>query len=80
MKMKIQILGMGCPKCQKLTERAEQAARELGLSYELVKVTDPQEIMSFGVMMTPALAVNGKVKLEGKVPEVEEVKKLLQHV
>lgn len=51
--MKIQILGMGCPKCQLLTERAEQAARELGLSYELVKVTDPQEIMSFGVMIDP---------------------------
>ncbi|AEJ61442.1 redox-active disulfide protein 2 [Spirochaeta thermophila DSM 6578] len=78
--MKIQILGMGCPKCQLLTERAEQAARELGLSYELVKVTDPQEIMSFGVMMTPALAVNGKVKVVGKVPGVEELKKTLQTV
>jgi len=76
--MKIQILGTGCPKCHKLAEEAETAAKELGLSYELVKVTDINEIMGFGVMMTPALAVDGKVKFAGKVPGVEEIKKHLK--
>ncbi|MBU1107112.1 MAG: TM0996/MTH895 family glutaredoxin-like protein [Candidatus Riflebacteria bacterium] len=76
--MKIQILGTGCPKCAKLAAEAEQAAKELGLTYELVKVTDINEIMSFGVMITPALAVDGNVKLAGKVPGVEEIKKHLK--
>lgn len=76
--MKIQILGTGCPKCHKLAEEAETAAKELGLSYELVKVTDINEIMGFGVMMTPALAVDGNVKFVGKVPGVEEIKKHLK--
>jgi len=75
--MKIQILGTGCPKCSKLTENAEAAAKALGTEYTIEKVTDINEIMSFGVMMTPALAVNGKVKAVGKVPGVEEIKKLL---
>ncbi|NCB40408.1 MAG: thioredoxin family protein, partial [Erysipelotrichia bacterium] len=66
--MKIQILGTGCPKCLKLAAEAEQAAKELGLSYELVKVTDINEIMGFGVMITPALAIDGNVKFAGKVP------------
>jgi small redox-active disulfide protein 2 len=76
--VKIQILGTGCPKCQKLAAAAEEAARQLGLEYELVKVTDIQDILSFGVMTTPALAVDGNVKVMGKVPSVEEIKKLLQ--
>ncbi len=76
--MKIQILGTGCAKCQKLAETAKQAADELKLSYELVKVTNLNDIMEFGVMVTPALAVDGTVKVSGKVPSVEEVKKLLQ--
>ncbi len=71
---KLQILGTGCPKCKKLAELTEQAARELGLEYELVKVTEINDIMDFGVMMTPALAVNGKVKVAGKIPSVEEIK------
>ena len=75
--MKIQILGTGCPKCKLLAETADKAATELGLTYELEKVTDINQIMNFGVMMTPALAVDGKVKLTGKVPSVEELKKLL---
>ena len=74
---KLQILGTGCPKCQKLTENTEAAAKELGLQYELVKVKDIAQIMAFGVMMTPALAVDGKVKVAGKVPSVDEIKKLL---
>ena len=76
--MKIQILGTGCPKCQKLGEIADQAARELDLDYELVKVTDINEITSFGVMMTPALAVDGEVKIAGLVPSVDEIKKMLK--
>ncbi len=76
--MKIQILGTGCAKCQKLAETAKQAADELKLSYELVKVTNLNEIMGFGVMITPALAVDGNVRVAGKVPSLDEVKKLLQ--
>lgn len=76
--MKIQILGTGCPKCKKLAEVAENAALELGLHYELIKVTDLNEIMSFGVMMTPALAVDGDVKVVGKVPSKTEVMDILR--
>ncbi|MEP0828901.1 MAG: TM0996/MTH895 family glutaredoxin-like protein [bacterium] len=74
---RIQILGTGCPKCRKLAEETEKAAKELGLEYSLEKVTDIQEIMKFGVMMTPALAVDGTVKLSGKVPSIDEIKKLI---
>ena len=73
----IQILGTGCPKCKKLTENLEAAANALGIECELVKVTDINEIMKFGVMMTPALVVDGVVKVVGKVPSVEELKKML---
>lgn len=75
--VKIQILGTGCPKCKKLTENAEKAARELGGNYEIIKVTDINEIMKFGVMMTPGLAVNDEVKSVGKVLSPEEIKKIL---
>ena len=74
---KIQILGPGCAKCRKLAETAETAARELGIDYEMEKVTDINSIMSFGVMITPALAVDGQVKISGRVPEAEEIKKML---
>ena len=74
---KIQILGTGCPKCKKLTENAEAAAKELGIEYEIEKVTDITEIFNFGVMMTPALVVDGEVKVVGKVPAVEDIKKIL---
>jgi small redox-active disulfide protein 2 len=74
---RIQILGTGCPKCKKLAENAEAAAKALGIEYQLVKVTDIKEIMRFGVMVTPALAVDGVVKVAGKVPSVDEVKPLL---
>ena len=72
--MKLQVLGPGCPKCKKLAELTESAAQELGIEYELEKVTDINDIMSFGVMMTPALAVNGQVKVSGKVPSLDEIK------
>lgn len=75
---KLQVLGTGCPKCQKLTEVTESAAKDLGIEYEIEKVTNINDIMAFGVMLTPALAVDGEVKVSGKVPEVEEVKGFLQ--
>ena len=74
---KLQILGTGCPKCKKLTELTDEAAKSLGIEYEIEKVTDISKIMSFGVMMTPALAVDGEVKVAGKVPSVDEIKKMI---
>jgi small redox-active disulfide protein 2 len=76
--LKLQILGTGCPKCQKLAAVTEEAAKSLGVAYELEKVTDVNAIVNFGVMVTPALAVNGTVKVAGKVPSVEQVKIMLQ--
>lgn len=74
---KIQILGTGCPKCEKLAKHADEAARELGLEYELIKVKDINDIVAFGVMLTPALAIDGVVKFTGKVPSVNELKGIL---
>jgi small redox-active disulfide protein 2 len=74
---KMQILGTGCPKCKKLAETAESAAKALGIEYTIEKVTDINRIMAFGIMMTPGLAVDGKVKVSGKVPSADEIKKLL---
>lgn len=78
--MEIQILGTGCPKCKKLTGMAEQAARELGLEFTIRKVTDINEIMEFGVMSTPGLAVDGKVLTAGQLPTYERVKDLLSRL
>ena len=74
---KIQILGTGCPKCRKLTENAEIAAKNLGIEYEIEKITDINEIMKFGVMITPALAIDGTVKVAGKVASPEDIKAML---
>jgi small redox-active disulfide protein 2 len=74
---KIQILGTGCPKCKKLTENAEAAAKMLGIEYEIQKVTDINDIMKFGVMLTPALVVDGQVKVVGKVLSPDEIKPML---
>jgi len=74
---RIQILGAGCPKCKKLAETAEAAAKALGIEYTIEKVTDITEIMKFGVMMTPALVVDGQVKAAGKVPSADEIRKML---
>lgn len=74
---KIQILGTGCPKCKKLTENAEAAAKTLGVEYTIEKVTGVNDIMKFGVMMTPALVVDGQVKVVGKVVSAEEIQKML---
>ena len=76
--MKIQILGTGCAKCNALTMATEKAAQVLGLQYELEKITDLQRIMSFGVITTPALVVDGQVKVSGKVPLLDEIKIMLQ--
>jgi small redox-active disulfide protein 2 len=73
----IQVLGTGCPKCRKLEEQTRQAARELGLECEILKVTDIDAILRMGVMTTPGLAVDGRMVLSGKVPSVDELKKLL---
>ena len=75
---KIQILGTGCAKCTKLAENAAKAARELGLDYELEKVTDIGEIMKLGVMTTPALVLDGEVKVVGRVPSPADLIKLLK--
>jgi small redox-active disulfide protein 2 len=74
---KIQILGTGCPKCKKLAENAEAAIKETAAEYEIEKVTQIREIMKFGVMMTPGLAIDGQLKSSGKVLSTEEIKKLL---
>jgi small redox-active disulfide protein 2 len=75
---KIQILGTGCPKCRQLAENAQAAAEELGIDYEIQKITQIHEIMKMGVMMTPALAVDGVVKIAGKAASPEEIKTLLR--
>ena len=75
---KIQILGTGCPKCKKLVENAKRAADELGIECEVEKVTDINEIMKAGIMMTPAVAVDGVVKISGKLLSVDEIKKLIK--
>lgn len=75
---KLQILGTGCPKCAKLAENTQAAAEALGLEYELVKITQISEISKFGVMFTPALAVDGTVKVSGKVPDIEAVKEMIK--
>jgi small redox-active disulfide protein 2 len=74
---KIQILGTGCAKCQKLAENTKQAADNLGLEYDMEKVTDINQIMSFGIMTTPGLAVDGKVLIAGKVPSSADIEKLI---
>jgi small redox-active disulfide protein 2 len=75
--MKIQILGSGCAKCRALAEVADQAARDMDLTYELEKITDVKRFADFGVMFTPALVVDGAVKSSGKVPSLDEAKQLL---
>ncbi len=74
---KIQILGTGCAKCQQLSEVAKKAADDLGAPYELEKITDIMRFADFGVMMTPALVVDGVVKVSGKVPDVDETRRLI---
>jgi small redox-active disulfide protein 2 len=74
---KIEILGTGCAKCYKLEEETRRAADELGLDCQIEKVEDIQKITAYGVMMTPALVVNGQVKAVGKVPRLEDIKAMI---
>ncbi len=74
----VQVLGPGCPKCEKLKKNAETAVQELGIEAAVEKVTDMDVITGFGVMMTPALVVDGEVKVVGRVPSPEDIKKLLR--
>lgn len=76
-KMEIKVLGTGCAKCKTLEKQTLQAVEELGISADVIKVEDIVEIMNFGVMTTPALVVNGKVVVKGKVPSVADIKALL---
>ncbi|HUT84611.1 MAG TPA: thioredoxin family protein [Thermodesulfobacteriota bacterium] len=76
--MKVEIFGTGCPKCRKLFEHAQQAVKSLNIDVEVIKVEDIQKIINAGVMMTPALVVDGEVKSTGKVLSVDEIKKILQ--
>ena len=74
---KIQILGMGCPKCAKLYAAAEAAAKELGIEYQMEKIDDINKITDMGVMMTPALAINDEVKFAARIPSIEDLKKII---
>ena len=76
--MKIEILGMGCPKCKKTAGNVEQAVRELGIEAEIVKVEKIDEIMKYGVMMMPALVIDNEVKCAGKIPTVDEIKSWIE--
>ncbi|MBD3176452.1 MAG: thioredoxin family protein [Armatimonadia bacterium] len=75
--VKIQVLGGGCAKCQTLAENAENALSQAGVEGQVEKVTDIQEIMSYKVMSTPALAIDGEVKVAGKVPSADEIAEML---
>lgn len=71
--MKIEILGTGCPKCKKALENAQKAIKDLGVDVEIVKVDKLDDIMKYGVMITPALAIDGEVKIAGKIPSTEQI-------
>jgi len=73
--MRIEILGMGCPKCKKLYENAQAAVKELNAQAEVVKIEDIQKITDYGIMTTPAIAIDGEVKAAGRIPAPDEIKK-----
>ena len=77
-KMDIKILGTGCAKCRKVYENAKKAIEELGVDSDVEKVEDIDKIISFGVMMTPAVVINGEVKASGRIPSTEEIKKCVR--
>ena len=76
--MKIEVLGTGCSNCIRLEENIKKALEEIGKNAELIKVTEMQDIMSYGVMSTPAIVIDGEVKSYGKVNSVEEIKKMIE--
>ena len=73
----IRVLGPGCPRCEKLAQMTREAAYELGLDYHLEKITDIRDFPTYGLMMTPGLVVDGQLKVQGKVPSMDEIKGLL---
>jgi len=77
--VKIEVLGTGCPKCKKTYENAAEAIKELGIEAELVKVYDSVEIAKRGVFETPALVIDGEIKVAGRVPSKEEIKEMLKN-
>jgi small redox-active disulfide protein 2 len=76
--MDIKILGMGCPKCRKVYANAQRAIAELGIDVKLEKVDDIDEILRYGVMITPAVVIDGRVRASGRIPSKEELKQWLQ--
>jgi small redox-active disulfide protein 2 len=74
---KIVVLGPGCPRCESLANVTKQAADQLGIEYELEKLTDIKQFPSYGLMMTPGLVVDGELKVQGKVPSLDEIKTML---
>jgi small redox-active disulfide protein 2 len=76
--MKIEILGTGCPKCKKLNALVKEAVSELGVLVEIIKVTDINKIIDYGIMVTPALVIDGDVKVAGKIPSKEEITKWIE--
>ena len=75
--VKVEVFGAGCPKCKRMYKNADQAVKEMGIKTEVIKVEDIDEILKRGIMMTPALVVDGEKKVVGRVPGVEEIKKLM---
>lgn len=73
----IKVLGPGCPRCEKLAQMTREAADELGIDYHLEKITDIRDFPTYGLMMTPGLVVDGQLKVQGKVPSMDEIKGLL---
>ena len=73
----VKVLGPGCAKCQELFDLTQQAVQETGVECQVEKISDIQKITTFGVMMTPALVVDGQVKFSGKIPSLDELKKML---
>ena len=74
---KLIVLGPGCPRCETLAKLTKQAADELGIDYELEKLTDIKQFLAFGLMMTPGLVVDGEIKVQGKVPSIDDIKAML---
>jgi small redox-active disulfide protein 2 len=74
---KIEVVGTGCAKCKRLLANAEQAVRDLKITADVIKVDDIDEIVNRGIMLTPALFIDGKVRAEGRVPDVNEIKTML---
>lgn len=76
--IKIEVLGTGCMKCKRLEKNVQKAVEELGIKTEIIKVEDIGKIMEYGIMMTPGLIINGETKVIGRVPNVEEIKRMLK--